>query len=109
MSRSILLCLLAASWPTDGFSLSAQEPASAAEELVFSVRTWKGEYFSRDISGGVETSPITSTIYTVRTDGTALKEIVRLGKSTDAPAYSPDGRWIYFQSNATGQSQLRSE
>jgi sialidase-1 len=75
-------------------------------ELVFSVKTWQGDYFSRDRPGGVETSPVVAVIYSVRGDGTGLKKVVGLGKNTDYPTFSADGQWIYFQSNATGRSQI---
>jgi Tol biopolymer transport system component len=75
-------------------------------ELAFSVRTWEGEYYSKDIPGGVETSPIQSVVYTVREDGTALKKLVALGRNTDNPAFSPDGKWLYFQSNASGRHHV---
>jgi Tol biopolymer transport system component len=75
-------------------------------ELVFSVRTWEGAYFSKDVPGGVETTPVVGAIYTVRGDGTGLKKVVALGKNTDYPTASPDGQWVYFQSNATGRSQV---
>ena len=77
-----------------------------AAELVFSVRTWQGEYYSKDIPGGVETSPVVGVIYTVKTDGTGLTKVAQPGKDANAPAFSPDGKWIYFQSNATGHSQI---
>jgi sialidase-1 len=75
-------------------------------ELVFSVKKWEGEYSSRDIPGGVETTPCTGAIYAIRSDGTALRKVVELGKNTDYPAASPDGRWVYFQSNASGHTQV---
>src|SRR5437773_6596434 len=82
---------------------SAQEKPSA---LVFSVRTWKGDYYSKDIPGGVETTPIVGAIYTVKADGKDVKKIAELGKNTDYPTFSPDAKWIYFQSNATGRSHV---
>jgi Tol biopolymer transport system component len=77
-------------------------PALGAD-LVFSVRTWKGEYYSKDVPGGVETSPVQGTLWTVRADGTGLKKLLALGQNTDNPAFSPDGKWLYFQSNASGR------
>jgi Tol biopolymer transport system component len=74
--------------------------------LVFSVKTWEGDYSSRDIPGGVETTPVVGAIYSVSADGSNLKKLVGLGKSTDYPAVSPDGQWLYFQANATGRWQL---
>jgi TolB protein len=75
-------------------------------ELVFSVKTWEGEYFSKDIPGGVQTSPVVGAIWSVGGDGKGLRKIVQLGKNTDYPHFSPDGKWVYFQSNATGKSQV---
>jgi TolB protein len=77
-----------------------------AGELVFSVKTWEGDYASSDVPGGVKTTPVESAIYTVKSDGTGLKRVVDLGKNTDYPTYSPDGRWLYFQSNASGRSHV---
>ena len=77
-----------------------------AGTLVFSVKTWQGDYTSKDIPGGVETTPVEGAIYTVKGDGTGLQKIVDLGKNTDFPTYSPDGRWVYFQSNASGRSHV---
>jgi Tol biopolymer transport system component len=74
--------------------------------LVFSVRTWEGDYLSKDVPGGVQTTPVVGAIYAVRRDGTGLRKVVALGKNTDYPTVSPDGRWLYFQSDATGRSQV---
>jgi sugar lactone lactonase YvrE len=75
-------------------------------QLVFSVKTWEGGFASRDISGGVETTPVLGAIYTIHADGSGLRKVVQLGKNTDNPAFSPDGKWIYFQSNASGHSHV---
>ena len=75
-------------------------------ELLFSVKTWEGDYSSKDVPGGVETTPVVGAIHSVKGDGTGLKKVVGLGKNTDYPTASPDGKWVYFQSNATGQSQV---
>jgi sialidase-1 len=85
-----------------------EKPAADPEpgKIFFSVRTWEGDYSSRDVHGGVETTPVVGAIYSVNADGTGLKKVVALGKSTDHPTVSPDGRWLYFQSNATGRSQV---
>jgi Tol biopolymer transport system component len=81
--------------------------ASAAEPgLVFSVKTWDGEYTSKDVPGGVETTPVVGAIYTVNADGSGLKKIIQHGKNTDNPAVSRDGKWVYFQSNASGEYQI---
>jgi Tol biopolymer transport system component len=82
-------------------SADAAEPA-----LVFSVKTWEGEYFSADIPGGVDSTPTLGSIYTINADGTGLKKIVSPGKGTDYPVASPDGHWIYFQSKLAGATQV---
>ena len=95
-----------------GLLMSVEMRASAEEQgrpdqLVFSVRTWEGEYSTRDIPGGVESTPVTSAaIYTVQVDGTGLTQIASPGKNADAPRFTPDGQWIYFQSNATGAHRI---
>src|SRR5262249_40538062 len=82
-------------------------PAAAAElALVFSVKTWEGEYASADIPGGVKSTPTLGAIYTINSDGGGLRQIVPAGQSTDYPAASPDGRWIYFQSKIAGDNQI---
>ena len=75
-------------------------------ELVFSVKTWRGNYTTQDVPGGVQSSPVVGAIYAIRDDGTALRKVISLGKNTDDPTMSPDGHWLYFQSNATGHSQV---
>src|SRR4029077_8515932 len=85
--------------------LSCALPVPGAD-LVFSLRSWEGEYYSKDVHGGVETSPVQGAIYTVRADGTAPKKLVALGQSADNPAFSPDGKWLYFQSNASGRHHV---
>src|SRR5438874_925352 len=74
--------------------------------LVFSLRRWEGEYATRDIAGGVTATPVVGSIHTIRADGADLEKVVELGRNTDNPMFSPDGRWIYFQSSATGRSQV---
>jgi TolB protein len=95
--RSIVLAVL----------VFVSERAAAAEPgFVFSVKTWEGDYTSKDIPGGVETTPVVGAIYTINADGSGLKKIVQLGKNTDYPTASRDGKWVYFQSNATGDTQI---
>src|SRR5262245_55259006 len=85
-------------------SVSA-EPAPGSE-LAFSLRSWEGEYFSKDISGGVETVAYTSVIHTIKTDGTSLRQVTKSGQIADAPAFSPDGRWLYFQAKSSGAYEV---
>lgn len=86
----------------------ASAAAAAAEppDLVFSVKRWQGEYESRDIPGGVESTPAVGSIHSIRADGSDLKKVAELGRSTDFPMFSPDGRWIYFQSKSVGHSRI---
>jgi Tol biopolymer transport system component len=80
-----------------------QPPPAGPGELVFSVKTWAGQYASKDVPGGVEATPTVGPIWRVREDGTGLKKLVQLGRNTDYPAFSPDGAWLYFQSDASGR------
>jgi Tol biopolymer transport system component len=85
--------------------LSALLPARSEESdmLVFSARHWDGEYWSRDIPGGVEIVPTTSSIYVVPADGSAKpRQIVDVNGSADNPQCSPDGQWVYFQARTEG-------
>jgi Tol biopolymer transport system component len=75
-------------------------------DLVFSVRQWEGEYATSDEPGGVRTTPVTSAIYGVRADGSGRHKIASLGAVTDHPTFSPDGQWLYFQSNASGRYDI---
>ena len=86
--------------------LSGALDADAVGELVFSLKTWDGEYSSKDVPGGVATTPVEGAIYSIKSDGSGLRKLVGLGKNTDNPTVSPDGKWVYFQSNATGRSNV---
>jgi Tol biopolymer transport system component len=35
-----------------------------------------------------------------------LRKIIQPGKNTDYPIASPDGKWVYYQSNVTGNTQI---
>lgn len=74
--------------------------------LVFSTRHWKGEFASKDIPGGVETTPVTGAIHSIRDDGTQFRKIIEVGQRTEYPVPSPNGEWVYFQSNASGRTQV---
>jgi Tol biopolymer transport system component len=74
--------------------------------LVFSLKTWEGDYTSKDVPGGVETTPAIGAIYSINADGTGLKKIIQPGKNADYPAASPDGKWVYYQSNFSGKTQI---
>jgi Tol biopolymer transport system component len=73
------------------------------DTLVFTVKRWKGEYESNDMKA----TPSTEAIWSIRADGSELKELASMdGAVCAAPGYSPDGKWLYFQSNASGAYQL---
>ncbi|MBI2299414.1 MAG: PD40 domain-containing protein [Armatimonadetes bacterium] len=71
--------------------------------IVYSVRHWEGD-FSTD--NGPPT-PFTSAIYTVPADGAAEpRRVIDVEGRGDAPRFSPDGRWIYFQAPHGGHHQI---
>ncbi len=50
---------------------------------------------------------VSAEIYTISTDGTDYRQITRGGVPNDGPEYSPDGQWIYFNTEAfTGHAQI---
>jgi TolB protein len=52
-------------------------------------------------------APPTAEIFTVRADGTHYRQITSSGAPADGPEYSPDGAWLYFNTEAfTGHAQL---
>ena len=104
--RTVLVALATAAMLL-GLPLRAEQPDRKHEPgLVFALRTWEGDYFSRDLPGRVETTPVVGAIYTINADGSGITKIAQLGKSTDNPVFSPDGKWVYFQSNTTGRHQI---
>jgi Tol biopolymer transport system component len=71
--------------------------------IVFSVRRWQGEYRTDD---GPPT-PFTSALYVVPADGSAPpREVIAVDGRADAPRYSPDGQWLYFQAPQAGHGQI---
>jgi len=81
--------------------------ARAAElGLVFSVRTWEGEYASRDVPGGVESTPTVGALYTINADGTDLKRLTTPGPGIDYPVASRDCKWVYYQAGGRGKTQV---
>jgi Tol biopolymer transport system component len=86
-----------------GLSLAKDSP----DMIVFSVRQWQGEYATSDRPGGVAVSPFTSALYLVPADGSAApRRIVDVAGRGDAPHYSPDGQWIYFQAPVNGVGHI---
>jgi Tol biopolymer transport system component len=46
-------------------------------------------------------------IYTIAADGTDYRQITRAGVPADGPEYSPDGQWLYFNSETfCGHAQI---
>ena len=73
--------------------------------IVFSAREWQGEYWSRDVPGGVEIVPYESAVFIVPADGSAApRRVVDVEGRGDFPNWSPDGEWIYFQAAPGGSS-----
>jgi TolB protein len=97
-----------AAWLIIPLSVSASAWAEDRKPglIAFSARRWEGEYRSSDIPGGVQTTPVTGSIHTVRADGSDPRKIVEPGRDANAPAFSPDGRWLYFQSSASGAGAI---
>src|SRR5438552_18381273 len=105
--RLAMLAVLWCPWQAHAQSEPAASVRSGKKAgLVFSVKTWDGEYSSKDLPGGVVSTPVVGAIYTIGADGSGLKKIVQLGNNTEFPCVSPDGKWVYFKSNASGHSQL---
>ncbi len=65
--------------------------------LVYSTREWEGEYVSRDVGGGVETTPVRAGLRVIAGDGSGDRALNLPGERSEFPAASADGRWIYFQ------------
>ena len=43
-------------------------------------------------------------IYTMKSDGTACRQITSAGAPADGPEYSPDGAWLYFNTEAFSEN-----
>jgi Tol biopolymer transport system component len=99
----LLILVLVATETADAGAGQEESPPAL---IAFSARRWEGEYRSRDVPGGVETTPSTGSIWTIRGDGAGLRKVAEPGRDASAPAFSPDGRWLYFQSNAPGTYRI---
>lgn len=50
---------------------------------------------------------VSAEIYVINVDGTEFKQLTHSGVPADGPEYSPDGRWIYFNTEVfSGHSQI---
>ncbi len=107
-SRALLLAALLMCPGRSAAGEPVQRPVVRSGEggLVFSVRRWDGDYSSKDVPGGVETTPVVGEVYTVTADGSGLKELKGLGRGADYPSFSPDGTWLYFQAKAQGHTHI---
>jgi Tol biopolymer transport system component len=74
--------------------------------LVYSVRTWTDGYFSRDVAGGVETSPVTSALWRINAAGSQRAALPVVALRAEHPIASPDGSWIFWQSECAGRWQI---
>ena len=77
--------------------------AEPAGRIVYELREWEGTYRSRDVPGGVERTPVRGTLWSVRPDGTDRRAIATAGEHAAHPQGSPDGRWLYWQSESAGR------
>src|SRR5687767_15833911 len=75
-NRQVMACLL---WAIFTASVATGEEP----ELVFSLRTWEGEYQTKDIPGGVESTPTVGAIYRIKGDGTGLTKVAQPGKDAN--------------------------
>ncbi|MBL9204642.1 MAG: PD40 domain-containing protein [Opitutaceae bacterium] len=74
--------------------------------LICAVRSWDGDYVSRNIPGGVETTPVRSEFWRISFDGTVPTPIRIPGPRVEHPVTSPDGQWLIWQSQTHGQWQV---
>src|ERR1700742_3672947 len=45
-------------------------------------------------------------LYVAKVDGSGVERLTTSAENDTAPAWSPDGRWIYFVSSRSGSSQV---
>lgn len=81
--------------------------------IVFSVRTWDGEFSTRNVTGrgnaaspGLEITSVRSKLSIIKADGTDRREVPLPMDRADNPVSSPDGRWIYFQTETRGDGRI---
>ena len=81
-------------------------PISSADSLIYSVREWEGEFFSRDVPRGVETSAVRSALWSIAIDGSGRKRLSTPGTRVEHPIASPNGCWIYWQTELAGRWRI---
>jgi hypothetical protein len=83
-------------------SLAVTTLPVAAEEIVFTVRKFEGEFATNGVS-----TPFTETIHRIDADGSHERKLIDFGEvACAAPAFSPAGDWLYFQTNRGGAYQI---
>lgn len=75
--------------------------------LVYVVRLWEGEYYTRDASSGVETAPVQSRLWRIQADGSGRMPLTGGEGRDEHPLVTSDGRWIYYQTNPGNRWQIR--
>lgn len=78
----------------------------ATGELIYSVRECSGQYYSRDVPGGVESSLVHSELWRIAADGSNRRRLPVSGSRAEHPVTSPDGHWIYYQTEVAGRWQI---
>src|SRR5881394_1768777 len=53
-----------------------------------------------------EKSESLTHVYLARTDGSERMQLTRGEKSSNAPAFSPDGKWVFFASERSGKRNI---
>lgn len=74
------------------------------EYLFCAVRSWEGEYFSRDGGGRVITTTFQSVLYSIAPNG-SLRCLDHLGSHVEYPLVSPSG-WLYYQIRDDGGRRI---
>lgn len=89
-----------------GVGPAAASPTVPRFSLIYAVRSWEGDYVSRNIPGGVETTPVRSELWRITFDGTGPTPIRIPGPRVEHPVASPDGQWLVWQSQSDGRWQV---
>jgi Tol biopolymer transport system component len=80
--------------------------AAPAGWIACEVRHWKGEYATRDVAGRAAATPVTSELVLVRADGVERRRIALPEARAEWPVASPDGKWLYFQTETKGRWRI---